>query len=51
MIRAVFIKALLHSGDEVRKFSVLPSVALEVDLDTLAESFPAHQEDELLYQT
>ena len=47
-IGAVLIETDLHAGDEVVELCVLPGVALEVELEALAEDFPAHQEDQLL---
>ena len=51
LVRTIFIEANLHASDKVRKLSVLPRMALEVDLESLAEHLPAHEEDELLDQT
>ena len=51
LIRIALVVSLLHGSNEVWQLSVLPGKTLEVELNTLAESFPAHKEDQLLDQT
>jgi len=51
LVRLALIKTLLHGADEIAKLRVFPGKALEIDLETPAEDFPAHEEDKLLDHT
>jgi len=51
LLQACLIVALLQAADEVRQRCVLPLEFVEVNLETLAESVPSHQVDELLNQS
>ncbi len=41
-IRVTFIVAILKSGNEIFQGGISPSMSFEVNLKTIAESFPAH---------
>jgi hypothetical protein len=44
----VFIVANLHASNEIFELRIGPLMALEIDSEPRAESFPLHQVDELL---
>ena len=44
------IDCSLNCSDEIRQSSVAPFMSLEVNLESVCESFPANQEDELFNQ-
>lgn len=48
--RVQVLIAKLQSTNKIVELSVAPLVSLEVNFESLAESFPAHQEDELFNQ-
>jgi hypothetical protein len=51
LLLVILVITFLQGTDEVSETCVGPSVLLEVDLQTITEGVPSHQEDELLQQT